>query len=99
MDSTVLVALIGICGTLAGAIVGFLGNLIIEKKKAQNDGKLYISNAQYDMETSIYRDLSKKIFHLVVAISTLYSDNHYKESNERKSKREDVKDYIELGLV
>lgn len=96
MTDTVLIAIIGVAGTLLGSCVGLFGNRMIERIKAKNDSKLYMSKSQYDLELNVYREISKKLYGLIVHLTTIYSDNHYKQQNEEKDKTSEVKTYVEL---
>lgn len=96
MTETVLIAIIGVAGTLLGSCLGLLGNSILEKSKVKNDRKLYMSKAQYDLELTIYRNISKQLFGLIVELTTIYSDDHYKQQNEEKDRESESKTYIKL---
>ena len=56
MTDTVLVALIGVSGTL----LGMFGNSIIEKIRAKSERRLYITKVRFDHEFEIYQTLSEK---------------------------------------
>ena len=61
MTDTVLVALIGVGGTL----LGMFGNSIVERAKAKSERRLYITKVRFDHEFEIYQTLSEK--HLTMA--------------------------------
>ena len=96
MTETVMIAILGIIGTLLGTVVGFVCNVTLEKTKTKGDNKLYKSKKQYDLEFDIYRELSKKWFSLIVALTTKYSDDHYKQYNQSKGQSAEFKDYEEI---
>ena len=77
MTNEVLIALIGVIGTLMGSSVGIIGNRLAERTRAKNENRLYISRTQYDLQLDVYRNLTKKFFSLIVDLTTIYSDDHY----------------------
>ena len=76
MTDVVLVAIIGVAGTLIGSLTGLISAKIADSSRAKNDNKLYISKTQYDLEFGIYRELSKKAFSLIVDLSIIYTTLH-----------------------
>lgn len=96
MTDIVTVAVIGVIGTLLGTLLGTFGNKLIEKSKASNEKKIYISKTQYDIELNVYREISKKTFSLIVSLTTIYSEDHYREQNEKKTRAEEAESYRKL---
>ena len=66
MTDTVLVALIGVGGTL----LGMFGNSIVERAKAKSERRLYITKVRFDHEFEIYQTLSEKHLTMVYDIGT-----------------------------
>ena len=96
MTDIVTVAVIGVIGTLLGTLLGTYGSKLIEKSKTSNENKSYISKTQYDIELNVYREISKKTFALIVALTTIYSEDHYRAQNENNTKEEEAKTYRKL---
>ncbi len=74
MTDTVLVALIGVGGTL----LGMFGNSIVERAKAKSERRLYITKVRFDHEFEIYQTIfykgimpSEKVSDLPVDCNTL----------------------------
>ena len=64
MTDTVLVALIGVGGTL----LGMFGNSIVDRAKAKSERRLYITKVGFDHEFEIYQTLSEKHLTMVYDI-------------------------------
>ena len=64
MTDTVLVALIGVGGTL----LGMFGNSIVERSKAKSERRIYITKVRFDHEFEIYQTLSEKHLTMVYDI-------------------------------
>lgn len=64
MTDTVLVALIGVGGTL----LGMFGNSIVERAKTKSERRLYIAKVRFDHEFEIYQTLSEKHLTMVYDI-------------------------------
>lgn len=83
MSDTVLVALIGVIGTLVGAVAGFFGNGILEKKKAINDSKQHVSKVHFDLQVEIYKQMSETFFEVLIKLSSIKDE--LKQATERLS--------------
>ena len=82
MSETVIIAIIGVAGTLIGSIIGLFGNSILERRRVKNDGRIHITKAQFDMQMGIYRELSKAFFHVLVIMNT-FSATYSKNSSQK----------------
>lgn len=57
--------------TLAGTLLGYLANYGVERLRAMNDKKNYISNVKFDVEIQVYKELSKSFCDMVREINTI----------------------------
>lgn len=57
--------------TLAGTLLGYLANYGVERLRAMNDKKNYISNVKFDVEIQVYKELSKTFCDMVREINVL----------------------------
>ena len=60
MSDTVIVAILGLIGTLAGAIIGLFGGAVVESKRAKNERKLHRNRVQFEYEFNTYQMLAEK---------------------------------------
>lgn len=97
MSDTIVVAIIGIAGTIIGTVIGLLSNVLIEKKRAKNDGRIHVSKTQFDLQIEIYKQLSSAFFHVLVNLNTLESKKEGKHFY--KDKELNQNDYIRLVEV
>lgn len=67
METEIIVGLF----TLAGTLLGYLTNYGIERLKATNDKRNYISNVKFDVEIQVYKELSKSFCEMVREINTI----------------------------
>lgn len=67
MNTEIIVGLF----TLAGTLLGYLANYGVERLRATNDKKNYISNVKFDVEIQVYKELSKSFCDMVREISTI----------------------------
>lgn len=67
MDSEVIVGLF----TLGGTLLGFLTNYGIERLRAKNDNKLYISSVNYDIKIKAYKDLSDAFYKMLMDVYSI----------------------------
>lgn len=74
MSENVLIAIIGIIGSLLGAIIGFFSNAILQSAKAKSEKYLYISKTQYDLEMEIYKKLSEALYRLLLVLNTFKNE-------------------------
>ena len=91
MTDVVLVAIIGVVGTFVGSLTGIISAKIADSSRAKNDNRLYISKTQYDLEYGIYRELSKKAFALIVDLSIIYTNNHFRTNDTEKNPEEEIR--------
>lgn len=68
MSDTVIVALLGLAGTLIGSVIGLFGGTIIESKRAKNERKLHSQQVQFDYEFNLYQILAEKHLTMVYDI-------------------------------
>lgn len=68
MSDTVIVAILGLIGTLAGAIIGLFGGAVIESKRAKNERKLHRNRVQFEYEFNTYQILAEKHLTMVYDI-------------------------------
>lgn len=66
MSDTVLVALIGVVGTL----LGMFGSLFVDRSRAKSQRQLHIATVRFDHEFRIYQELSEKHLTMVYDIGT-----------------------------
>lgn len=93
MTDVVLVAIIGVAGTLIGSLSGLISAKIADSSRVKNDNRLYISKTQYDLEFGIYRELSKKAFSLIVDLSIIYTNSHFRTNDEKKNPAEEIRHF------
>lgn len=67
METAIIVGLF----TLVGTLLGYLVNYGVERLKAKNDKKNYISNVKFDVEIQVYKELSKTFCNMVREINLL----------------------------
>lgn len=67
MDTEIVVGLF----TLGGTLLGYLANYGVERLRAKNDKKNYISNVKFDIEIQVYKELSKNFCDMVREINTI----------------------------
>ena len=67
MESAILVGLFALLGTL----LGYLTNYGVERLRAKNDKRNYISNVKFDIEIQVYKELSKSFCDMVREINTI----------------------------
>lgn len=67
METEIIVGLF----TLAGTLLGYLANYGVERLRANNDKKNYISNVRFDIEIQVYKELTKSFFSMIVEIRNL----------------------------
>ena len=63
----------------------------LEQYKANLDGKIYITKAQYDAEFNVYRSLSKSFFEMVLSLNTTFSSDYRFEQTFNPKTFEKVK--------
>ena len=68
MSDTVIVALLGLIGTLVGSIIGLFGGSVIESKRVKNERKLHAQRVQFDYEFNLYQILAEKHLTMVYDI-------------------------------
>ena len=90
MSENVLLSIIAVSGTLIGALIGFFGNVLLEKKRAKNDSRIYITKAQFDFSFEVYKKLSKATYQFLIAITP------FKEGYRLSKGRLEEKNYSEL---
>lgn len=74
MSEVIWVAIIGVVGTIAGSLIGFLSNKHIESKRVKNDTRQYVSRLQFDLQLNILKQLSKAFFKVLVISNTVEKD-------------------------
>lgn len=67
MNTEITVGLFTLCGTL----LGYLANYGVERLRAKNDKRNYISNVKFDIEIQVYKELSKDFCDMVREINTI----------------------------
>lgn len=70
MTDTVVIAIIGVIGTLLGSGLGMFGNKVLENSRARNERQLYIGRARFNREFDMYQDLCEKHLTMVYDIGT-----------------------------
>lgn len=83
MSDIIWVAIIGVVGTILGSLFGFLSNRLIEIKRVKNDTRQYVSKAQFDLQLTILRGLSKAFFKVLVIFNTV--EKEIKAANQDRS--------------
>ena len=90
MSENVLLSLIAVCGTIAGAVIGFLGNVALEKRKAKNDSRIYITKAQFDFSFEFYKQLSMATYRFLVAITPFKEGYRFSKGHLEEKKYVDL---------
>ena len=73
MDTSLVVALIGVGGTLIASTIGFVSNCIIENIRTKNERKAYLSKVLLDKQIFIYQELSEKANKVIESCDALCS--------------------------
>ena len=60
MSDIVIVAILGVVGTLIGSGIGLFGGAIIESKRANNERKLHAQRVGFEYEFNLYKILAEK---------------------------------------
>ena len=65
MDTSLLIALVGVGGTVLGSVIGLTGSIVLEKIRLKNERKSYVIKSMFDKEFAIYQDLNGKFGTLI----------------------------------
>ena len=70
MTDVVLVAIVGVLGTVAATVSSTIGNSIIESKKAKNERQMHIATSRFNREFDMYQQLCEKHLTMVYDVGT-----------------------------
>lgn len=70
MTDVVIVAIVGVAGTVAATIAGIIGNSVLESKKSRNERKALIATARFNREFDMYQSLCAKHLIMVYDVGT-----------------------------
>ena len=70
MSDVVIVAILGVIGTLIGSVIGLLCGTITESKRAENERRLHSQRVRFDYEFNLYQILAEKHLTMVYDIGT-----------------------------
>lgn len=73
MDTSLIVALVGVGGTLLGSIIGLTSGIIQEKIRLNAERKNHIIKSLFDKEFVLYQSLNEKFVNLLSASRPLSS--------------------------
>ena len=96
MDTSLIVALVGVGGTLLASAIGFAGNAILENIRLNNERKTHMMKALFDKECEFYQVINEKMILLFLACKLLCSTVHTNIEKKRLSK-EDTDNYCKTG--
>ena len=71
MDTSLIVALVGVGGTLLASAIGFAGNAILENIRLNNERKTHMIKALFDKEYELYQTLNDKIISMTSLCRTI----------------------------
>ena len=86
MDISLIVALVGVGGTLLASAIGFAGNAIIEKIRLNNERKTHMIKALFDKEYELYQNINDRMISLYSICRTVCNST---ESDFSKTKLND----------
>ena len=89
MDTSLIVALVGVVGTLLASAIAFISNIVIEKNRLSNERKTYISKALFDKEFLLYQALNEKMFHCASVCGDIRSSIEYDLKNPETKMNKD----------
>lgn len=90
MSENIIMSIIAVGGTIVGAVIGFVGNVFIEKRKAKNDSRIYITKTQFEYTYEVFKKLSKAVYDYMVILSA------FKEGYRLAEQKNDKQTYIDL---
>lgn len=61
MDTSLIVALVGVGGTLLASAIGFAGNAILENVRLKNERKTHMIKSLFDREYELYQSINDKM--------------------------------------
>ena len=71
MDTSLIVALVGVGGTLLASAIGFAGNAILENIRLNNERKTHMMKALFDKEYELYQTISDKMISMTSLCRTI----------------------------
>lgn len=82
----ILVAVIGVGGTIGGAIIGFIGTLVVQHTLEKRKQKFEKEKQEYQRQQEIKRRKAEKLEELV----SLLFEHFYFTTNEKSDKKEKI---------
>ena len=73
MDSSLIVALVGVGGTLLASVIGFAGNAILENIRLNSERKTHMIKALFDKEYELYQTINDKMISMTSLSQTIYN--------------------------
>lgn len=70
MTDVVIVAIVGVAGTVAATLFGMIGNSVLEHQKSKNERKAHIATARFNREFDMYQSLCEKHLTMVYDVGT-----------------------------
>lgn len=70
MNDVVIVAIVGVIGTVLAALVGMMGNSVLESQKSKNEKRAHIATARFNREFDMYQSLCGKHLTMVYDVGT-----------------------------
>lgn len=70
MNDVVIVAIVGVIGTVLAALVGMMGNSVLESQKSKNEKRAHIATARFNREFDMYQSLCGKHLTMIYDVGT-----------------------------
>lgn len=90
MDTSLIVALVGVGGALLTSAIAFISNIVIEKSRLSNERKTYISKALFDKEFLLYQELNEKMFNCASICDEILSNIDFSLKNPKQKMSADT---------
>lgn len=96
MNDVVIVAIVGVFGTVMTAAVGLIGNCVLEKQRAKDERKAHIASARFNREFDMYQRLCEKHLTMVYDVGNAVLITR---GAAIQSAAESIEEVIELSLT
>lgn len=70
MTDVVIVAIVGVAGTVSATLFGMIGNSVLENQRSKNERKAHIATARFNREFDMYQNLCEKHLTMVYDVGT-----------------------------
>lgn len=96
MNDVVIVAIVGVFGTVMTAAIGLIGNGVLEKQRAKDERKAHIASARFNREFDMYQKLCEKHLTMVYDVGNAVLITR---GAAIQSAAESIEEFIELSAT